>query len=380
MRTKAIVCCLLFALFGTLAVGTAPAQATRALLSKKLLKTDPKNNIPPPEAQIEGACGLAVGSSGEIYVSDYYHRLVDVFSSSGGYMSQITGVASAPEGPCGLAFGPGGALYANIWHERVVRLKPSLLTFDTANSTGVAVDAAGNVYVDDRTFVAVYAPSGAETMKVGLGTLGDGFGVAVSVAGDRIYVPDASDNTVKIYEPAVDLLDPVAVIDGSDTPKGEFVSLVDSSVAADPTTGNLLVVDNLKPEFEHPQAAIYEFDSSGAFVGQLPGAPVHGGPSGIAVDPTTGDLFVTDGNTELSNVFAYGPYTVGGFAPPPPGGEGSSPGSSSVAASTTGSATIATAPGKRSSPRPDRGHRRGKKRKRSRGRVAVAVAAVARLR
>ena len=377
MRTKAIAIGLLCALLLTCALGVTQAQAARPLLSQKLLKTDPKLNIPPPEAQIEGACGLAVAAGGEIYVSDYHHRVIDVFTSSGIYIPpQIVGVAPPPEGPCGLVFGPAGALYVNIWHERVVRLKPSLQVFDTANSTGVAVDAAGNVYVDDRTYVAVYQPSGAELMKIGVGSLGDGFGVAV--AGGRVYVPDASNDTVKIYEPGVSLVNPVVTINGSATPRGEFVSLVDGSVAIDPTNGNLLVVDNLKPGFEHPQAAVYEFDSAGAFLGQLPGAPVHGGPSGIALDPSTGALYVTDGNDEGSNVFAYGPFSASGFSIDQPGPEGFSSGSSSFSVSADGSPVSTAATGGHFALRPDRAYRRGKKRRGTRGRIGVGAGLVAR--
>jgi hypothetical protein len=55
---------------------------------------------------------------------------------------------------------------------------------------------------------------------------------------------------------------------------------------------------------------VLEFDSPAAglaLLGRLPGAPIDGGPTGIAVD-TDGDAIVTDGNGELSNAFLYGPY------------------------------------------------------------------------
>jgi DNA-binding beta-propeller fold protein YncE len=395
MRARTLAAYLLCALLLAAAIGPTTAQGARKLLTKTAVQTtfckgcdEPTplellNPVPPPEGQVEGPCGLAVDAAGRLLLSDYHHNTVNFFAGPELMFSgQTGGGALPPEGPCGLAAGPDdpsteepdGALYVNVWHQRVVRLEPTVQVFDTDSSTGVAVDAAGDVYVNDRTYVAVYEPSGApvldggEPLKIGLGSLGEGFGVAVSSG--RVYVPDAADQTVKVYEPAVDPLVPVAEI-------GCFNSLVDAAVTVDPTNGNLLVVDNLKPGFEHPQAAIFEFDSAGAFLDRLVG-PVHGEPSGIVVDPETGVLFVTDGNGELSNVFAYGPFVPGS------GGELECPlesedplgdaGGVQGAGVATGASSVAVARapsflGPRRSPKRPR-----KRARRGRGRVAIGSA------
>jgi hypothetical protein len=314
MRIRGFCLATLCALLLALAAGASPAQASRALLTEAALKPNPAIPAPPPEGEIEDACGAAVTPGGGLYVSDYYHHAVDLFSSFGGYEGGFT-TAGPPEGPCGLALDSSGALYANIWHQGVVRLRPSFLSFDAGESTGVAVDSTEDVYVDDRTYVAVYEPSGApvlaegeppggQGLQIGLGSLGDAYGLAVFA--DKVYVPDVQSETVKVYELATHPDTPVATV----APPGGFNSLVDAATAVDPTNGHLLVVDNLQPGFEHPKAAVDEFDSSGAFLGRLSGSPIDGEPSGIAVDPAGGDLFVTDGNDEEANVFAYGPYTA----------------------------------------------------------------------
>ena len=292
-----------------LAGGVAtPAQAERPLITKKVLQT-----AKVPGGGIEGACGVAV-ASGTIYVSDYYHHGIDVFSSSGEYQSRIAG--NPLDGPCQLATSAAGALYANDWHESVSRVLPSALGFGSEEeSTGVAVDqTSGNVYVNDRTYVAVYEPSGAavldgggEPLRIGLGTLEDGYGLAV--AAGRVYVPDAATHTVKVYEPATDPVTPVLTISGTATPQGRFVSLVDAAVAIDPANGHLVVLDNLQPGFEFPEAAIEEFDSSGAFLGQVLQKVIDGEPSGLAFNSNT--LYVTSGNSEEANVFSYGAYAAG---------------------------------------------------------------------
>jgi DNA-binding beta-propeller fold protein YncE len=302
-RVLAGVCALL----ATLALGAAPARAERPLISSNAVKT---SQFPP--GQIEDACGVAV-SAGAIYISDYYHRRVIAFNpTSREYLSEI---ATEPiDGPCGLATGPGGTLYVNHWHRSVVRLLPTELSFDTDHSTGVAVaQTDGRVYVDDRTYVAVYEPSGAqvleggEPLRIGLGTLGDAYGIAVS--GARVYVADAADNLVKIYEPALDPVNPVATITG---PFGGFTSLVDASLAVDPTNGHLIVVDNLQPGFTHPEAALQEFDAAGAYLGRASNKVIDGEPSGLAFSGS--NLYATSGNDEEARVFQFGAYTLSGFA------------------------------------------------------------------
>jgi len=291
--------------FGLGLLGGSPAQANRVLLDEEVLPS--ATSKPLPTELIEGACGLAASST-RLYVSDYYHDAVKVFSPSGEFVSQITPVGASPEGPCGLALSPVGALYVNVWHQRVQRLLPSAQIFDAGHeSTGVAVDpASGRVYVDDRTYVAVYEPSGApvevagQPLRIGLDSLEDAYGVVVFEG--LVYVPDAGSDTVKVFEADGAPPAPVATISHS------FSSLVDAAVAVDPTNGNLVVADNTQPGFEFPGAALYEFDSSGTFLNQLACNPVDGEPSGLAFD-AAGNLYVTNGNSAGANVFEYGPFT-----------------------------------------------------------------------
>jgi DNA-binding beta-propeller fold protein YncE len=314
--------CLLLA-----SAAATPAHAERALLSEAALETTSCARCtrpvlpgrPATEGEIEGPCGLAIAPSGTVHLAEYYHRAVDLFGppsagSPGQYLSQTILPGTNPrfgvntlDAVCGLAFDSAGNLYGNEWHEGVVRLTGGEAAIDGGESTGVAVDSSSSrLYVDDRTYIAQYAlpfsPGDEPLAKIGLGALGDSYGLAA--AAGRVYAADAASQAVKVFEPATSLSTPVATI------AGHFNSLVDAALAVDPTNGHLLVVDNLQPGFEHPKSAVLEFDSPAhayAFLGKLPGAPVDGGPSGIAVEPS-GQLIVTDGNGELSNAFLYGAY------------------------------------------------------------------------
>ncbi len=290
--------------------------------------------IPPPEGELEDACGVAVDSEGDIYVSDYYHREIDVFSPGRGYLTQIAD--PDPDGPCGLAVDSAGNVYVDNWRRDVVRYAPSsypptestrygaetTIDFPTsagARSTGVALDpATGDLYVDERTDVAVFDPAAlveAEpqpSRTFGLGALGQGYGVAVSdfgpTAGD-VYVPDATTNTVKVFDSSGF---PAGEIDGAGTPQGGFRSLADSAVAVDPSDGHVFVADNLEPGFESPAAAIDEFNAAGDYRGQLPHSFVDAEPSALAVDGS-GGVYATSGNSEGAALLGFGPTFPGEF-------------------------------------------------------------------
>jgi hypothetical protein len=270
------------------------------------------------EAQYEGACGLAIGGGG-MYVSDYYR---DTVETPGG---KITNEDPTGPGPCQLALDAAGDLYVNNWHQGVVKYDAGLLisgagsTIDAGPATGVAVDpGSGDVYVDRRTYVAVYdAPvtaGEAPSEKVGLGSLGNGYGLAVSAypaSAGYIYVPDAADSTVKVYDPTVSETTPIAIMQGRATPQKGFRHLVDGGVTVDnsptsPSYGHLFVLDNIGFGVEHPEGALDEFDAAGDYRGQIKGFG-DAEPSGVAINPVTGEVSVTSGNTERSKVITYGP-------------------------------------------------------------------------
>jgi DNA-binding beta-propeller fold protein YncE len=304
--------------------------------------------LPPPFGFLEGPCGMGVDPFGHFYVSDYYHDVVDVYEQSAnyndpkatgatGYLGQLSGI-DAIDGPCALAFDAAGHLYVNDYH-RAVKRYGALGSFGAATTitgattpeathpTGVAVDpASGDVYVDQRTHVSVFDASGTpivdeteplnpKPLQIGNGPLKDGYGIAYSqYPGTQgyLYVPDAATDTIEVYDSATPNAGPVEVIDGSETPKGEFVSLRDASIAVDRVTGEIYVVDDLQPQYtERPQAIVYVFAPDGSYEGHLKVLVTWGMPSGLAVDnsetATQGRVYVTSGNTARGSIFAYGP-------------------------------------------------------------------------
>jgi DNA-binding beta-propeller fold protein YncE len=336
MRPAAILEAALCLALSLLGLAASPGLSVAAT-NHPLLGTISGERIGPLE-QFKGACGVAVDSHGDVYVADYYHDRIDVFNPQEEFLTTIpqvsppgAGGAAPTDGPCDLAVDSSGRLYVNEYHRDVVRFAPAsfppvkgtaygaAVTIDSAHPTGVAVDpASGDVYIDDRTSVAVYDSSGIETARLATGgELEDGYGVAVSgFAGSagRVYVADADRGAVEVYDPGVDPAQPVEVIDGSATPRGGFRSLVDTDLAVDPADGHLYVADDLQPHFEAPEAIVYEFSAAGHYRGQVPNPRAEGEssfleagePSGIAIAPS-GRIYVTSGNYEDALVFVFGP-------------------------------------------------------------------------
>jgi DNA-binding beta-propeller fold protein YncE len=349
MRLRLNAAALLGCLLALLAIGVSASLAYRATLAHEAatehVEEEEQNWL--LEALPEGPCGLAVVPGGQLYVADYYHRAIERFSQQGNFeLKQPLEVEEPSLAPineknavCGLALDGAENLYGNEFHGSVVRLRTSegsanpgqAPVIDPGPATGIAVDAADDLYVDRRTYVAFYkAPveAGKEPEKIATGgALEDAYGVAVNAAGTRVYVADAASDTVELFEPPGNT--PAATITGP--PGIGFRSLADAALTVDQSktegAGHLLVVDDLKPGSEFPKAATYEFAADGKYLDTLKSRPVGppgvkkegplvGEPSGIAVDPGNGDLYVTTGNSEEGNAVKYGPFQA--TAPPGP--------------------------------------------------------------
>lgn len=350
MRTQRFTATLLCLLSLGLWAGAIDAAAFRQAATHQVGGSE--DWLEPPKSAdrtIEGACGLAISPTGTLYVSDYYHRAIHSYSLGGTYQgTQVLAGGDPPEltldldAVCGLAIDASGTRYGNEFHQRVIRL-PGEEAIDTGNARGIAVDDEGDLYVNDRTHIAVYdapvVPGEAASLQIGLGSLEDAYGVAVNSDSGLVYVPEAADRTVKVFDPAVNLAAPIDTITGP--PGIGFRSLVDASLAVDESAtegaGHLLVVDDLKPHFPFPEVAVYEFEADGTYLDRLqvrtvgpPGeerpGPIFGEPSGIAVDPASGDLYVTTGNSADANAVRYGPYLS---SAPPSAGSGSDASASS---------------------------------------------------
>lgn len=169
-----------------------------------------------------------------------------------------------------------------------------------ASAVGVAVDAAGNVYVADTQNHRIKKLSSAGAVLGLWGTRGTGSGQfrfpeGVTIAPDgRVFVTDTGNHRVQVFDSGGTYL---ATWGGPGTAAGTFQT--PTGIAAD-SNGNLYVSDTAN-------GRIQKFSSAGAYVATI-GAPgvangQLGGARGVAVD-ATGFIYAADMNNRRVQKFS----------------------------------------------------------------------------
>ena len=224
--------------------------------------------------QFMGPFGVAVDSSGNVYVADYGNNRVEKFTGTGTYLSQL----GCPTGACSSGSGNG----------------------QFNEPSGVAVDSSGNVYVTDfqNNRVEKFTSTGLFVTKWGSLGSGDGqfdapYGVAVDGSGN-VYVADFGNDRVEKFTSTGLFVTKWGSGPGSGN--GQFD--VPYGVAVD-GSGNVYVADSGNHRVE-------KFTSTGTFVTKW-GSLGSGFLEGVAVD-SGGNVYVTD--TSYSRVELFGDSTL----------------------------------------------------------------------
>jgi hypothetical protein len=141
--------------------------------------------------------GVAIDSHGNVYVSDYSNEVVDEFDSAGGDVGQI----GCGYHPSGVAISSTGAVYVQAYLSIDVEC-PSGSVFDASKSFDLAIDPLTNgLFVDQGSSVAVYGADGEAIDAFATGLPENGSeGVAVDSAKHLIYVTDKPGGNVLVFE------------------------------------------------------------------------------------------------------------------------------------------------------------------------------------
>ncbi|MGH8318317.1 MAG: hypothetical protein ACREUL_10105 [Steroidobacteraceae bacterium] len=254
-------------------------------------------------ASFYGTAGVAMDSSGHIYVADTNNNEIREISPAG-VVTTLAGSTTA-----GHADGTGSAA-----------------SFDAP--TSVAVDSAGNVYVADsfNNEIRKIAPGGIVTTFAGSTNPGaaDGTGSAASfrnpegVAVDssgNLYVADSLNNEIRMITPAA-LVTTFAgsVTAGSANGSSTSASFNGPTGVAVDSSGNLYVADHNNNEIRMINLSDVVSTLAGSTTaGSADGtgsAASFDGPTAVAVD-SAGDVYVADsGNNEIRLVSPLGVVTT----------------------------------------------------------------------
>jgi hypothetical protein len=286
-----------------------------------------------PPAPLVSPRSVVADSQGDIYVASYgaenlegAEGRIDVFDSNGVFITEIPDSS----GPKNLAVDSKGNLYVLDYRpgvaREIVRYEPTLYkpaageiaygnppkgieAPDADFVTGLGLNRANDhLFVHFGGYIAEYGSAAEENKlleKFGQSDFsftGRGVSIAIDAAHERIYADDK--NVVRVFElaPPHKLLP--TTIEGSVAPKGEFANKL--ALAVDETTGHLFVYDG------EGAKAVFEFTESGEFVSTIKHSFQYTFGAEIGVDngptsPNMGNLYVPSEANGKGHSFAFEP-------------------------------------------------------------------------
>lgn len=321
-------------------------------------------------AELAGPAGVAVDSSGNIYIATYADNRIRKVASSNGNISTFAGnsgygfagdggpaTSAQLSAPRGICLDSSGNLYlADRWNNRIRKISGGNISTIAGNGQanfggdnglataaqlsapdGVAVDNAGNLYISDflNNRVRMVSPAGIITTYAGNGLSGfsgDGglatsaqlsqpAGLAVDAAGN-LYIADSNNSVVRKVTPS-GVISTVAGTGGSQGYAGDGSAataakmMAPFGVALD-SSGNLYIADfyGWIREVTASTGVISTIAGNGSVGYSGDGGPATAAqfyyPVGVAAD-IFGNVYVADSNNGAVRMISNGTIsTVGG--------------------------------------------------------------------
>lgn len=229
------------------------------------------------------------------------------------FNNQWNVISGEPRDCSAVAIGGGGGVAAETG--AIYFLSPERL--DTSGDTDPVQDAP-NLYVarpgDEPKFVVTLESelNGAQPLAViyhglqtSFGSFAGSTGVAVDRANGYVYVLNTGAMAVRRFDTSGNPVNFTAgsgsgtnSLNGSDAPTGIFsplLGVLPAQIAVDQSTGKLYV-----PDYNHNVVDI--FNSDGSYAGQLSAST----PSGVAIHPVTHDIYVARRTAGQISVFPAG--------------------------------------------------------------------------
>ncbi|MGA3237671.1 MAG: IPT/TIG domain-containing protein [Bryobacteraceae bacterium] len=309
----------------------------------------------PPRVAVDAAGNFYFGSMHSVFKADLTGNLTRIAGNGESGYSGDGGVATAAqlEYPDGIAIDAAGNIYVADLTAQVVRVIAPNLTISTyaglgtAGYTGdggpaiqaqlnapmgLALDAAGNLYIADSGNHAIrkVSKSGAIATVAGIGSpgySGDG-GAATAAALDQpegvavdptglLYIADTFNNRVRLVAPG-GIIQTVAGTGissysgdgGSATTAALFLP---TDVATD-SGGDLFIADygnsRIRQVAQGKIQTVVGSSATSVIFNQAPATTIRlNGPTGVAVD-ASGDIFIAEGGIGTGSGLALGDYKI----------------------------------------------------------------------
>jgi len=265
--------------------------------------------------QFNSPAGVAVDSSGNVYVADYSNHRIQKFSSTGTFLTKWGSYGSGDgqfDHPLIVAVDSSGNVYvADTWNQRIQKFSSTgtFLTkwgsygsgdgqFQDPNS--VAIDSSGNVYVADLRNNRIQKFSSTGTFLTKWGSSGSGDGqfnfprdIAIDSSGN-VYVADYNNKRIQKFSSTGTFLTKWGSSGSGD---GQFSN--PSGVTVD-SSGNVYVAD-------YDNNRIQKFSSTGTFLTKWglygSGDGQFNLPTGVAAD-SSGNVYVADDDNNRIQKFS----------------------------------------------------------------------------
>ncbi|HET7054394.1 MAG TPA: hypothetical protein VFI09_10820 [Solirubrobacterales bacterium] len=291
---------------------------------------------PNPASSFVRPRAIATDPHGDVYVATYgaaaegEEGVVDVFDSGGHFITEVPD----PQGPISVAVDSKGYLYVfdrHAGYEAVHRYDPepyepeadppqiaypdppTAVSENFAGETNLAVNPEDHLFIGDGGYVEELTSAeegNAFVEKIGQGEInGNGVGLAIDAAHNRLYVNGTEEGTNKPLILAFELEAPHALVltlDGSTTPATKWHG--DSTVAVEEASGDFFVFDG----GERSTEKVYEFEADGTYLREIENRGVKNSnlAAKLTVDngaasPNRGYLYVPLGQSGIGHSLAF---------------------------------------------------------------------------